>query len=299
MRLLHRALGAIPQSILDTQIGAGLVHDHFPAGYATLAERYLDRTVDKLATMSDWSKRPLSPPQIAYAAEDVALLAKMWDAIAAQLSARERYAHAEAACASARRAALELPPVDEAWRRIGGVPGLKPTGVAVLQELAGWRETLARANDQPARSVAGDGLIIGLAKRQPITIDSMAADRRMPKSVLRKHGETLVELIRRGAERPAWGRPRAIHYRTPQWRRRAWLTTFVEHVGAERNFSAALVCPTATITSLVLDSPTSRADLAARMEPWQDRMLGDDLWEALSGRRSLHLDGADVSRRAR
>ena len=286
MEVLNRALGGLPARILDTQIGAGLCSEWWPAPYVALVRDHLGEEVDKSATLSDWSRRPLTAEQLAYAAADVELLFPLWDAIAAQLADRDRMDLAFGACDEARQRVLDPPDPDTAWRRIAARAALEPVSLTVLQELAAWRQERAVARNQPERSILSDGAMIELAKRRPLTPAALAANRRMPRSV-QKSSDELLDRIVRATKRPDWARPRAVRRRTPEWNQVAWLDVWSAALGAQQTFAPALVLPRSLLEDVVLaSSPGAVADLLAG---WRTPLVAQPLEDALAGRVSLTL----------
>jgi ribonuclease D len=293
LKVLSVALGGLPAVVLDTQIAAGLVSNHWPAPYQALTARYLRVKLEKGETLSDWSRRPLTPAQLQYAALDVQHLLPLWDRLAEALDTLDRREPATLACDEARCAALDGPDPTEAFREIGAAPTLDPPSLRVLQELAGWRLKRAIATNQPVRSVLADGVLVDLARRKPITEGSMRENRRMPKRLGRDAAQ-IVELIVRATHRPEGAVPPIVRRRTPQWRSAAWLQLWGEWLGEARSFAAGFVLPRRLVDALVSDPPPDRAAICDRLT-WRDPLCGDALLDALGGRVRLRLSGPDVA----
>jgi ribonuclease D len=292
LRLLERAIGGVPERVLDTQIAAALTDLTWPVGYGPLVERRLGRVLTKAATLSDWSRRPLTEQQLAYAAADVSLLLPLWDSLAADLAALGREAIAEAACAEARQSALS--PGEPPWREILGSATLTPQQASVLQELAIWREEVAQAEDQPPRVILGDGLLLDLARRQPADAMALGTDRRLSKPLLKKHGQAVIERIARSAARPEWAWPKVARRDTPAARSVAFLEVLAEAVGREGRFAGRFVLPRQRLEALACDPPLDRGAVGASLGPWRDALAGDAVWAAFQGEASLSLRGGDV-----
>jgi ribonuclease D len=290
LALMHARLGAVPEVVWDTQIAAGLLAEDYPAGLAKLAARHLGVEIAKEATLTDWSKRPLSAEQLAYAAADVVFLPALWEALLGEARALGREAIVIAACADARAQALEPPIPDEAWRAIPGARQLAPADAMVLQELALWREELARDRDQPPRTVISDGVLLQFAKRKPTSPAAMQS-RRLPKALIKEHGAAIVERVQRAARRPDWAWPRYLRAGTPEERRARFLALYLDHLGAGGRWSARAALPESLVEALCLTAPADRASLAANLGPWRDALLGDALWRALTGAVGLTIAG--------
>lgn len=284
MEVMLRALGGLPDHVWDTQIAAGLVEPWWPLGYASLTEDLLGLTVDKSATLSDWSRRPLSAEQLAYAAADVASLFELWDELEQRLRDRGRLALAHQACDAARERVVAPPAADRAWRDIRARNSLKGPQLAVLQEVAAWRRKRAVANNQPERSVMSDGALQELAKKIPLSKAALTANRRLPKSV-QKNADELLALIAEAASRPPSECPRSVRRRTQEWQVLSWLEVWSMALGVQESFAGALVLPRHLLEDVALagDPHVARGLLA----PWQSELVGDPLVAALEGRASL------------
>ena len=286
MEVLQVALGGLPEHVWDTQIAAALVTIWWPAPYAALVRDYLGQEVDKSATLSDWSQRPLSDQQLAYAAADVELLFPLWDALVARLSGLGRLELAQMACDEARAKVISPPPPQEAWRTLRARAVLEPQQLAVLQEIAAWRRERAIARNQPERSVLSDGSVLELARRQPTSKQALTANRRMPRS-LHKSADELLELIARASRRPESAWPSTVRRRTPQWDAVAWFEVWAAALGQRGSFAPGLVLPRELLEDVVLAGGTQAA--LERLSSWRAPLIANALVEALEGRAQLSL----------
>ena len=294
IRILSKVLGGVPEDILDVQIGAGLAGSRFPQSYGKLVLEYLDRDIDKSHTLSDWSRRPLSPRQIDYAAGDVQLLPELWSAISGVLEGLQRIEICRAACAEAQREYLDPGWDARQWRAFHAVSVMKGDSLNTLRALASWREEMARSLDQPARSVLSDGLMIELSKRMPLDVESLRGNRRFPKGTVKKFGEVLTGLISQTTRQPPSEWPVVIRHLSSQARQLAWLRAFALVAGAKKQFAASLVLPDSVLKNVILSRPQRRQDLTLQIGHWRNQLIGDTLWDALRGDVTLKLDGEDV-----
>lgn len=279
IRLLSRALGAVSERIWDTQIAAGLVDTRFPAGFGWLVEKWLGEHIDKGATLSDWSKRPLSPEQLSYALGDVVWLRKLWERLKVEVESVGRTELMAAACDDARARALEAPNPDDQWRRIGGAWALEPSQAVVAQALAAWRELTGREMNQPPRRILSDGIVLDLARKQPCTLESMRADRRMPKGLVRRHGETLLEIIDLARRRPAQFHPQPVPRYALSGAVTRLLDAAVRADGIARRYAGDLVLPPLLAEDLALDPDAPMG--------WRATLLRDIIPGLLNGYRSV------------
>lgn len=290
LRLLATALGGVATTVLDTQIAAGLVGTVYPAGLADISERWLGRRPEKSSTMSDWSRRPLTAEQVAYAAEDVVELPRLWDALAAGAASLGRTDAVLAACDEARTGALTPPDPNDRWRDIasGGDPDRQEA--AVLCALVAWRDEQARRSDRPPNFILGDGTLRQLGRARPTHVEQIAANRRISPKTVDRYGRALIEVIAKAvASDPAtW--PDPIRRDAPAARVADMLELTTTVCGQAGAFATRLVLPRKTAESLARRPGDSRALLAG----WRDALLGDVVRDVLDGRGALVVRGGEL-----
>jgi ribonuclease D len=167
--MLHFGTGAA--DLFDAQLAAGF------AGYggSLSLERMLDQAIGVRLKHSegftDWTKRPLTDQQVAYAADDVRHLLQAMDALELRLreQGRDRWAAEEMERRYGDGAQLVQDPAT-AWRRVGGRGKLRGEQLAVLVAVAAWREREARRRDIPTGWLVRDPTLIELARRRPATV---------------------------------------------------------------------------------------------------------------------------------
>jgi ribonuclease D len=195
LEVLYLAGGRVPLPVFDTQIAAGLLGLAPQLGYAELVARRLGHSIDKGQTRTDWSRRPLTPEQLAYAADDVHHLLQLHSDLEAALAAQGRREWlVEDAAAFADESLYRTAPA-EAWRRLKGLGRLKPPERATARALAGWREERAIAADKPRGWILADEALLGIATLAPADLDALSGVRSLQPAVVRKRGEELLALV--------------------------------------------------------------------------------------------------------
>ncbi len=288
LRLLTQALGEPPSlPVFDTQIAVGLVSAAWPAGYAATCETWLGVAVDKSETLSDWSRRPLSQAQQAYAARDVQHLFPLADRLQRELDTLGRASIASAAMAQAVTTALEPSPTR--WLRDVAVgTTLEPRQANVLRALLTWRDDRARGGNVPPRVVAGDGILVDLARRMPRTEAEMTASRRFPKNVARWAPE-LRAVMEAAAQTPEDTWPHLVRRNTVEARRSAFLQLWSQILGEHHRWGAGLALPRDLADQVALGN---QAELG-----WRADLIGPALADALAGTTTLSLGRSDVELR--
>jgi ribonuclease D len=189
------ALGAAPQRILDTQQSAGLLGLRYPERLQRLTAHFLDTPMDKGATLSDWSARPLSSRQLRYAAEDALLLLPLAERIEAGLEERGRLTWAWSLGDELRAEALQgeaIPNLLESWEicsRLGD------DALKVIDALQSWRYAQAERRDQPAYYLLPDSMLLDLARRRPTSMRALSENRRLHPGLIKRHGRAILECI--------------------------------------------------------------------------------------------------------
>ena len=172
--------GFVPAPIFDTQVVAMVCGNGDQVGYETQVNKIAKASIDKSARFTDWAKRPLTDRQLSYAMADVTHLRKIYDVLSAELERAGRAEWVEEEMEIL--ASVETYQVDprEAWRRIKS-RGAKPRVLAILRELAAWRETEAQRRDMPRNRLIRDEALLELAASGPRTVEDLARTRGLSK----------------------------------------------------------------------------------------------------------------------
>jgi len=186
---------AVVAPVFDTQIAAGCIGMKPQLGYADLARTLLDVTIGKSQTRTDWSRRPLSAAQLAYAADDVRHLNEIAVRLQARLRELKREHWAEEDCAQLANSKLyDLDP-ERAWTRLKGVTQLPARAAGIAKALAVWRERLARDRDLPRSWILSDQAIFSLAQADPRSVAAMHAASAETADLPTEAAATLLETI--------------------------------------------------------------------------------------------------------
>ena len=175
LEALYLTTKQVVSPVFDTQIAAACIGMKPQVGYAELVKTLLDVTIPKGQTRTDWSKRPLTPAQLEYAADDVLYL----DAIAQELARRLRKLKREhwvrEDCLELEERRLYEPDPTQAWERLRGIGQLPPEPRARAKAIAVWREKLARDRDLPRAWILSDAALFSIAQANPATASALEA----------------------------------------------------------------------------------------------------------------------------
>jgi ribonuclease D len=202
LEVLLLAGGQVPGPLFDTQIAAALLGFPAQVGYADLVARQLGTSIDKGQTRTDWSRRPLTPAQLAYAADDVRHLLTLHTELQAALAARGREQWAREESASLEDPRLYRTDPAAAWKRLKGLNRLTAAEQSAARALAQWRERRALESNKPRGWILADEAIYALATRAPATVAALEGIESVPAGVARKRGEELVALIAEARAHP-------------------------------------------------------------------------------------------------
>jgi ribonuclease D len=176
IEIFYNATGKVPTPIFDTQVAAMVCGFGESASYETLAAKLAGAHIDKTSRFTDWSHRPLTERQLKYAIADVAYLRTVYDKLSAQLDRTGRHGWLDEEMAVLTGpTTYRLDPAD-AWKRLK-VRSSNRRMLALVRELAAWRETAAQQRDLPRSRIIRDDALLEIAAHAPTTIDELARTR--------------------------------------------------------------------------------------------------------------------------
>lgn len=206
--ILSRAVGSVPGKVFDTQVAAAFLGHGQSIGYGRLVETCCGVQLKRSRAYTDWSRRPLEPEQIEYALDDVRYLQQCRDHLVRELESRGRLGWVREECAAARQSALEVVEPEDRWRRISGAQRVDGLELAVLQDLAAWREQEAMRRDVPRGRIMPDRVVVEIARRKPDRASRLRGMRGLHPREAKRSGEAIVEVVRQARERPRSDWPR-------------------------------------------------------------------------------------------
>ncbi|VAW73338.1 Ribonuclease D [hydrothermal vent metagenome] len=193
--------GEIPAPIFDTQLAAPLLGFPEQVGYANFVREILGITLDKSQTRTDWSRRPLAPEQLAYAADDVRYLGEIYPAFRDKLKEKGRLEWLDAEFAQYEKVERYIHKPEQAWQRIRGLEKLRSKALSILQVLAAWREAIAQEKNLPRSWVLKDDALVDIARIAPTSLDKLGAIRNFPPRTLDRYGEIIIKHVAEAEER--------------------------------------------------------------------------------------------------
>jgi ribonuclease D len=287
----HRA-GKLPHPIFDTQVAAMVLGYGDAISYDQLVQRITGDVLDKSSRFTDWTRRPLSDAQLNYAVSDVTHLRDVYRALSADLEKRGR-----SEWVGAEMEVLTSPDTyradpENAWLRLKSRVR-KPKDLAVLMEIAAWREREAQSRDIPRGRVLKDEVVGDIAVQAPTTIEKLGHLRSLPKGFERsKWGEAIVEAVNRALARDPKTLPRIERSRgAPNGGATVELLKVLLRMTAEHHAVAAKVI--ATVDDLECIAGDDNADVPA-LKGWRRELFGDKALALKRGELALAVEKGRV-----
>jgi ribonuclease D len=289
----HRA-GIVPHPIFDTQVAAMVLGYGDSIAYDQLVERITGHRPDKTHRFTDWSRRPLTKEQVHYAVSDVTHLRDVFAALDADLKKRGRndWVSEEMEVLTSPKT-YDFHP-ERAWERLK-TRVRKPKELAVLMEVAAWREQEAQSRDVPRSRVLKDDAVGDIATHAPTSLERLAGLRSLPKGFDRsKWGADVVAAVQRGLARDPATLPKIEKPRNnSNGAAIVELLKVLLRMTSERHAVASKVI--ATVDDLEQIAADDDADVAA-LHGWRRELFGEAALSLKHGRLALAIEKGRVVR---
>ncbi len=202
LEIFYHLTGSLPAPVFDTQVAAMVLGFGEQVGYEGLVAKTTRGVIDKSSRFTDWAHRPLSEKQIHYAISDVTHLRPVYEKLRDKLAANGRASWLDEEMAVLTADETYAMDPDKAYLRIKS-RGAKPRFLAVLREVAAWRERQAQRLDIPRNRVLREESLIEVAHHLPKTTDQLARTRGLGRGLAEgKGGKALLEAVQKGLATP-------------------------------------------------------------------------------------------------
>ena len=288
--ILKRDYGFEFANLFDTRVAAAVLGSQAP-GLASVLNEHFGVELDKSMQRSDWSKRPLSDKQIAYARLDTHYLIALYDEQSAALEEADLRMVLDTECR--RLEAIEPPPhvfFPESYVRIKGARDLRPQARTILRELFILRDGLASDKDVPPFRVISNHTLVDLAQQRPRSLQGMGSIKGCSGLVRTRYGGMIVDTIEKalGME-PVQRLPKPprkpgteymdeeaseLNDRLKKVRKRA---------SEKRGIEAAYLIHRSALERMSIQRPKSAQDLrdVGQLKDWQMEWFQDPLLDAV------------------
>ena len=293
IEIVWHAAKLIPHPIFDTQVAAMVLGYGDSISYEQLVARITGDTLDKSHRFTDWTRRPLSEAQLRYAISDVTHLRQVYLKLVEDLRQRGRAEWVEdemRVLTSAETYRLEP---ESAWQRLK-TRVRKPNELAVLIEVAAWREREAQARDVPRSRVLKDEVIGDIAVQAPTSAEKLAHLRSLPKGFERSRwGEAIVAAVVRGLARDPKTLPRPVRAQSAaNGAAVVELLKVLLRLVSERHHVAAKVI--ATVDDLERIAADDTADVPA-LTGWRRELFGEKALALKHGKLAMAMEKGRIA----
>ncbi|HSR78915.1 MAG TPA: ribonuclease D [Xanthobacteraceae bacterium] len=297
IEIVWHMAGRIPHPVFDSQVAAMVLGFGDSISYDQLVQRVTGDSLDKSNRFTDWSRRPLSSAQLTYAVSDVTHLRDVYLALADDLARRGRseWVGEEMEILTSPETYRVDP--ENAWQRLK-TRVRKPKELAILIEIAAWREREAQTRDLPRGRVLRDEVLGDIAIQAPTSFERLSHVRSLPKGFERSRwGADVIETVQRGLARDLKSlppidrqRPTSVNGATVE------LMKVLLRMTSEQHGVAAKVI--ATVDELEQIAGDDAADVAA-LKGWRRELFGEKALALKQGRLALSVERGRVIARER
>ena len=288
LEIFFTATGTVPAPVFDTQIAAMVCGFGDQVGYEALVSKLAGANLDKSQRFTDWAQRPLTERQIVYALGDVTHLRKVYLALQKRLEKTGRASWLEEEDAVLTSPSTYTIEPREMWRRLRARTRA-PRMLAVLRELAAWRELTAQAHDMPRQRVAKDDAILELAANMPTTVDDIKRSRLAKPLASGKYVEGVLEAVAKGRAVPDAECPRLE--RDDNWDSQApravieLLKLLLKARSESHDVAQRLIATSDDVEAIAM---SDTADVPA-LHGWRRELFGEDALKIKHGKLAIGL----------
>ncbi len=201
LEIIWKMAGRLPVPLFDTQVAAMVCGFGDQVSYSELAQSLCRASIDKSSRFTDWARRPLSQAQITYALADVTHLRDVYRALVKKLESSGRTSWLADEMRTLTSASTYEQHPENAWERFR-TKVRRPRDLAVLMEIAAWREAEAQTRDVPRSRILKDDALLEVATAAPKSLDALGDLRAVPRGMDKSRlGVDMLAAVERGLAR--------------------------------------------------------------------------------------------------
>jgi len=284
VRMLHRGFGIEIRNLFDTMIACQFIGE--PAvGLAAVLKKRFSVDLDKKYQQADWSKRPLSPEMLDYAAKDTSLLLPLYKELTAELTAKGRLSWVLEECELLSRVRSAERSDEPLSARFKGIAKMRRESYGVLEGVLRFRDEEAQKRDLPPFKIIGNDAVRDIAERNPSSVADFNGISGFSPKLVERYGKAILHAVRAGRNLPKETLPvfeaRKRSERTPQQderlkRLKEWRTEKAADLGID----PGILVNNALLETLSEEIPASPADLKG-LKGWHAALFTDELYNLL------------------
>ncbi|MBT4512889.1 MAG: ribonuclease D, partial [Chloroflexi bacterium] len=218
LTILRRTTGSLPKNIFDTRCAAGFVGLSSSISLSALLHEGININLSKTETRTDWLQRPLTEKQISYAMDDVRYLPELYNVLLSKAREldRDSWLAEELAQYDNPHLYQDNDP-QEQFRRVKGSGRMESMKMAILRELAAWREEEARRRNCPRLWILPDEVLLSLVKQKPSSTTNVSSLKELSEKNRQRYGKMILQAIEKGIATPQNERPKLQeHQKDPE-----------------------------------------------------------------------------------
>ena len=285
--------GVIPEPFFDTQVAAMVCGFGDQVGYETLVRKIAKASLDKSSRFTDWSRRPLTEKQGAYALADVTHLRGIYEHLDAKLRETGRREWVEEELSVLTSPATYVIDPDEAWRRVK-TRNTSGKFLAVVKELARYREESARSRNVPRNRILKDDAILELASTRPGSLGDLSKSRLLLRDARKSPmADDLLAAIARARALPSDQHPKIVHAAPKRQGNEGLielLRVLLKAKAEQAGVAQKLIASSADLETIAADSNAPHPSLTG----WRSIVFGQDARRLCAGEIALSADGSGV-----
>jgi ribonuclease D len=281
-----------PDPLFDTQVAAMVCGFGEQVGYETLVKKIAKENLDKTSRFTDWSRRPLTTAQSEYALADVTHLRVIYEWLAAQLAKNGRQGWVEEELSLLTDPETYITRPDEAWMRVK-TRTTSGRFLAVVKELARFRESYAQGNNVPRSRVMKDDALLELASTRPTSMEELGRSRLLQREGRKTEiAEGIIAAIKAGLEMRPEDMPKPDLERE-QLQVNPALADLLRVLLKAKSESLG-VAPRLIASASDLDAIAAGERKVDSLNGWRAEAFGDDAMRLCRGEIALSAKGNEV-----
>ena len=287
VRSLYRDFRFTIHNLFDTELASRFLGVPETGLEAVLKKKFAV-TLDKKFQRKDWSRRPLPPDMIAYAAEDARYLLPLAESLKAELDEKNRLEWVYEECEYLSRVRPITVNDQPLYMNFKGAGKLDTRSLAVLEALLGFRREVARRKDKPLFRVFGNRSLVELAGKKPLDLKQLEKTGALSARQISMYGRKMLTAIQGAMKLPKEALPVYPRIKGPRvppkvaGRVKA-LRNWRDKQAQKLAIDPALICNKALMSSIAAQRPLKLSELAAikEMKNWQRKEFGQDIVKVL------------------
>jgi len=275
LTILRQATGFYPKNIFDTRLAAGFIGPSATLSLLDTCSLFAGLTLNKGETRSDWLKRPLSEKQLQYALADVLYLPLIRDNIMNQAEILGRCEWIKTEMQLYDSPALYNDPDDkQAFSKVKGTSRLNRPELAILFQLAVWREKKARSSNRPRRHIIPDEALIKIAQNAPRDNACLKDKCGLSPRAGQRYGKQLLQAVAEGLKTPESDYPAASkRTRTKMAEKSRTILDKITEIGKTLNLDPALIATRKDIEKVLTTTDPKVRNSSPLMQGWRSDLL--------------------------